>query len=121
MASCARGTRIHGLAKGLVNNVVSVGGFSGYRIELCPDILKDRFFVAEILARPAVELPQDAVFSNREKKILAAGVHEDALEDDVEIQRFARSMLKVPFEVAVIGIDGNRRARIERIAFAAAC
>ena len=69
---------------------------AGVRIELVPDVLEDRFFVAEILAGLAIELPQHAVLADREHQLLIAGVDEHALEHDVEIERFAGRVLEVP-------------------------
>src|SRR5262249_47401517 len=61
-----RWTRVDRFAECLVKDVVPVGGFAGDRIELRPDILEDRFFVPEVLAGLAVQLPQDSVFADCE-------------------------------------------------------
>src|SRR5439155_10226703 len=90
-----------------------------FRIETVPYILKDRFLVADILAGLAVEFPQDAVFPDGKHELLTAGIHENAFEHDVEIQRFRGSMLEVPLEFAVVGIERKRRAGVESIAFRA--
>ena len=117
MAAGARGARVYGFVGRFVDDVITVGWFSGLWIELRPDVLEDGFFVAEILSRLPIELPQDSIFSDGEQPVLAARINKNALEDDIQIQRFAGRMLVVPLELAVVGVDGNRRARIKRVAF----
>ena len=66
--------------------------------------------MAEVLAGLSIELPQDAVLADREQQVLVAVVDEHALEDDVEIERFAGRVLKVPGQLAGIDIERQRRA-----------
>src|SRR5262249_46417046 len=68
----------------------------------------------EVLAGAAVELPEDAGLADREQRLLAADIDEHALVDLVEVERLAGRMLEVPLERAGVGIQRERRARVER-------
>src|SRR5207249_9792529 len=70
VAAGARGARVHGFVRRFVDDVITIGWLSGLWIELCPDVLEYGFFVTEILTGFPIELPQDAVFPNREQPIL---------------------------------------------------
>src|SRR5262249_29859900 len=94
VAACARWACIHLFPERFVNDVVPVRWFARDGIELRPDILENGFLVAKIFAGFPVELPQNAVLTDREKQILAAGIDKYPFEHDVEIERFTRSMLE---------------------------
>src|SRR6185503_1851960 len=76
------------LSELLLHDVEPVLRPAGLLVERAPDVLKQCLLVAEILARLPIELPQDAVLADGEQQVLVAIVHEHALEDDVEVQRF---------------------------------
>src|SRR5262245_47936895 len=120
MTTCARRAGIYRFAERLVNDVVPISWFARHRIELRPNVLENRFLVPEILAGFPIEFPQNAVFTDCEKQILATCIHKNALEHDVEIERFTWSMLEVPFQFAVVWINRYRRTRIVGIAFCTA-
>ncbi len=120
VASGAGRTGVDWLAERFVKDVVAISRLTGLGIKFGPDILEDGFFVAEILAGLAIELPQDSVFADREQPVLSVPVDQNAFEYDIEIKRFTRRMLEVPFKFPVIRIDRNRRIGVEAIAFRAA-
>ena len=60
------------LADLVLDDVLPVARRAGLRVELLPDVLEDRFLVAEILAGLAIELPQDAVLADGEHQVLSA-------------------------------------------------
>src|SRR5207237_2995896 len=97
------------LAEFLLEDVLPVMRAPAHRIKLIPDVLKNGFFVAQIFASLAIELPQDAVFANREEQALAALVHEHTLKNDIEIEGFGGSVLVVPCHLSRIYIDGQSR------------
>ena len=84
------------------------GRHAGLRIDAIEDVLEDRFLVAEVLAGPAIELPQDAGLADREHELLIADVDEHALEDFVEVERFAGNVLVVPRQLAVVDVQRQR-------------
>src|SRR4030095_17198258 len=96
LAAGAGRTGVHRLAQRLVKYVVPICRLAGNGIELRPDVLKDGFFVTEILSGLAIEFPENAVLADREHPILVAVVHQNSFEDDIEVERFTGSMLEVP-------------------------
>src|SRR3989441_8812050 len=102
-------------SKLLFHDVVAVLRPAGLFVEGLPDVLEQRFLVAEILAGFPIELPQHAVLADGEQHVLIPIVDEDTLEDDVEIERFRGRVLEMPRELAGIDVERQRRARIERV------
>ncbi len=96
-----------------VEDVVAVPRLAGLAVEAGPDVLEQRLGVIDVLARAAVELPQHAVFADREHPLAAAAVDEHALEHDVEIERLARRVLVVPRELARLYVERDGRARVQ--------
>jgi hypothetical protein len=70
--------------------------------------------MVDVAACLTVELPEDTGLAYSEKRALAVDVDDNALEDLVEIERLAGRMLVIPIELARIGIDRERRARVQR-------
>src|SRR5262245_37120061 len=104
MTACARRACIYLFAECLVNDVVPISWFARHRIELRPYVLENGFLVPEILTGFPIEFPQNAVFTDCEKQILATCIHKNALEHDVEIERFTWSMLKYHFSLPSSGL-----------------
>src|SRR5262245_37575429 len=109
VAAGAGRTGVDFLAQLFVKDVIPVSGSSGFRIEFRPDILEDGFGVTEISAGFPIELPQNAVLADGEYHTLSAGIDENTLEDDVQVQCFTRSMLEVPRHFSSVRIDGDGR------------
>ncbi len=105
--------RVDPLADLVLEDVGPVARPARLAIEARPDVLEHRFLVAEILAGPAVVLPQHAVLADGEHPLLGAGVDEHALEHDVEIERLAGCVRVVPLELARRRVERERRARVE--------
>ena len=98
----------------LVQDVLAIGDLAGLGIDLAEDVLEQGLLFAQELAGDAVELPQDAILADGHQRLLIAMIDQHALEDFVEIQRFARHMLEIPFELAGIGIERQGRTGVER-------
>src|SRR5437867_12840964 len=105
----AGGTRtaLYPLAEFLFKNVLPVMRSPAYGVEFIPDVLENRFLMTKVLAGLTVELPQDTVFPDGEEQALAGIIDQNALEHDIEIDRFGRSMLVIPGHFPGIHIDGQ--------------
>src|SRR5262245_7555421 len=86
----------------LVSDVEAVMGLAGFWIDPIKNVLKNGLLIRKKLAGRPVELPQDSRFTNREGQLLSGVINEDTLKDFIQIQRFARRMLKIPLQLAVI-------------------
>src|SRR6185436_1969164 len=95
-------------------DVGAIARLTGFGIDAIEDVLEHGLLVAEESARLAVELPQDSGLADREHGALAADVDEHALVDLVEVERLARRMLVIPLQAAVVRIQRERRARVQR-------
>ena len=65
-----------------------------------------------VLAVGAVEFPEDAVFAGAEHELLALIIDENALEHLIQVQGFAGSVVKPPFELPGIQVQRDGRVRI---------
>src|SRR6185295_1199091 len=99
----------------LLEDVGAILRRAALRIDRLEHILKNGLPVADVLAALAIELPQNPRLADREHELLVADVHEYALEDFVEVQRFARRVLIVPRERAVLRMKRDGRARVKRV------
>ena len=108
-------TRLNPFADLLLEDVAAIRWLSCLRIDAREDVLEDRFLKPEELVSLAVELPQDPGFADGKHQLLAAAVDQHALEDFIEIERFAWHMLEVPGELAVVRIERDRRAGEQRL------
>ena len=79
---------------------------------MIPDVLKNGFLMAEILAGLPVEFPEDSVFSYREDHVLATVIDQHALENDIQIERLARRVRERPGKLPGFGIQRERRVSI---------
>src|SRR5688572_854985 len=98
-----------------VDDVLPIARFARLGIELLPDVLEDRLLVSEILARLAIQLPQDAVLAGGEDEGLARGIDAHAFEYDVHVERFTRRVRVVPGELAGLHVERERAAGVERL------
>src|SRR5690349_6457975 len=114
LAACSAGARVDPFADFVLEDVGAIARPPRLAIEARPDVLKHRLLVAEVFAGSAIELPEYAVLADRERPFLRTGVHEHALEDDVEIERLARRVRVVPLKLARARVQRERRARVER-------
>src|SRR5205823_13498535 len=97
----------------LLEDVAAISRLTGLGIDVSKDILKHGFLVTQKPAGFPVELPQNAGLAYGEYQFLFADIHQHALKHLVQIQRFAGNMLKVPDELAIVRIEGQRRTREE--------
>ena len=72
--------------------------------------------VERVPKRPGarIELPQDADLAHLEQRQPVAPVDEDDLEHLVQIVRLGGDVLKVPADLPGLGIQGQRRVRVQR-------
>ena len=115
VSAFSAGTAVDPLPHLGVDDVLAVLGLAGAAVDAFPDVLEERLLVPEVTAGLAIQLPQDAVLADGEDQVLAGGIHEHALEDDVEIERFARRVLEVPGQLAGVGVERHRGAGVERL------
>ena len=87
----------------------------GLGVNLVIHRLLHHFLAAEVLPCPSIQLPKDAPLAGAERQFLIADVDQHALEDFVEIERFARRMLEIPDQLAVFRVQGNGRVRLKRL------
>src|SRR2546425_12166085 len=90
------------LAEFLLEDILPVVRAAAYGIEFIPDVLKNGFFMAQIFARLAIELPQDTVFADRKEQALAGVINQHALKNDIEVEGFGGSVLVVPCHLSRI-------------------
>src|SRR5436190_18026023 len=88
-------TTLYPFSEPLLEDVRPIVRSARLRIEPVPHVLKHGLFVAEVLARLSIELPQNAVLPYSEQQVLVAVIDEHALEHHVEIQRLGGGMLKM--------------------------
>ena len=103
----------------LVENVLAIGHRAGLVVDIGKDVLEYRFLRREELAGDAVQLPQDAGLADGHQRLLVAVIDQHPLEHFVQVQAFARGMLEIPFQLAVIGIQRQGGTGIERGSIAA--
>ena len=115
VAAFGAGTGLNPLAGLLLEDVAAIGRLARLRIDPREDVLEDGFLEGEELAGLAVELPQDAGLADGEQQLLAAAVDQHALEHFVQVERFAGHVLEIPGQLAVVGIQRQRRAGEERL------
>src|SRR5262245_57829751 len=75
---------------------------------------------ADECAGLTIELPQDPELAHLEERLAAADVDEHVLEHFVHVVRLAREMLIEPLHLSGVGIERERRVRVERRAVGAA-
>jgi len=115
VAALRAGARIHPLAGLLLENVGPILRRAALGVDRLEHVLEDRFLVAEELPVPAIELPENPRLADREDELLIAEIDEHALEDFVQVQRLSRGVLVMPRERAVLGVERNRRARVQHV------
>src|SRR5262249_17472981 len=86
--------RLDPLADFHLDDVGAVLRCASGRIDVVPDVLEDRLLVTEVLARAAIQFPENAWLAGGEQHLLIADVDQDALEDFVEIERLGWRMLE---------------------------
>ena len=106
--------RVDPLADLVGEDVGPIARLAGLGIEVLPHVLEDRLDVPFVRAGLPIVLPQHAVLADREHPALATGIDEDALEDVVQIERFAGRVLVIPGELAGGGVERHRGARVQR-------
>ena len=92
----------------LLDDVGAIGRHAGLRIDPVEHVLVNGFLVAQEPAVRSIQLPEDASLADREHHLLPGGIDEDAFVDLVEIERFARRMLVVPRQLAIVDVQRNR-------------
>src|SRR5205823_5330833 len=75
----------------------------------------DHLLVAKELAGPPIELPKNSGLSGVEYHFLIADIDQHALEHLIEVERLRRGELVIPRELAIVGIQRDRRARVEQL------
>jgi len=63
----------------------------------------------EEFAGDPVQLPQNAGLADGHHGFLVAVIDQHPLEHFIQVQRFARGVLKIPFELSIIGIQRQGR------------
>ena len=92
---------------------------SAHRVDV-DDVLVAQ--VERVPKRPGarIELPQDPDLAHLEEREPIAPIDEDDLEDLVQVVGLGGDVLEVPTNLAGLGIQGQRRVRIQRRALGAA-
>ena len=95
------------------------GFFAGLRIDGGDDVLRHRLFVPQPFAVGAVERFDNAELAGGHHRLAGLAidrqVDEQALIDVIEVPGVVLQMLVVPLQLPGLGIDGQRRVRVERI------
>src|SRR4029077_3373495 len=102
LAAFGRRTAGHPFAEALLDDIVAIVRLAGARVEGIVDVLEHHFFVPQIFAGLAVELPQNTGLAGAEDVVLALVVNQDTLENFVEIERLPRRMIVIPDQLAGI-------------------
>ena len=96
-----------------------VRDLAGLRIHVQDGLILEIGRVDERAGRP-IELPENAELAHLEERLASADIDQDVLEDFVHVLRFAGQVLVVPLHLSGVGIERERRVRVERRAVGAA-
>ena len=106
---------VHRLVELHLENVRPIARTPCFGIDALPDRLLHHLLVAEELARAPIELPQHARFARAERHLLRADVHENPLEDFIEIEGLSGRVLEVPRQLSGVGVQRQCGGRVERL------
>src|SRR5262245_42760322 len=100
MATLGAGTDLKPLPELLLQDIGPVCWLSRLRIDSGEQALVNGFLVSQVLARFAIEFPQDSRLAHGEKQLLSVEIHQNAFEHLIHIEGLTRCMLKMPLQPA---------------------